>query len=223
MTESLFETSALASAVQALRKDLLAEGGPQISTMRNYRFAILPYDPRKEFELRRFIRHLSDELRSKGWNVLALSLQRLLLDRLKAEEPRVIDSMVRTEQRLFARHPERGLNYLKDKIAPYIEGQEGIASDVIQLIGAFADAHPDAAERTVIFLGRAGALYPFFWSSALLKHIDGKTRQILSSSSIRVNVVRARRCHSWESSLPIGTTDHASTHDQYSRGAGHGY
>jgi BREX protein BrxB len=178
MTEPLFETSALASAVQALRKDLLAEGGPQISTMRNYRFAILPYDPRKEFELRRYIRHLSDELRSKGWNVLALSLQRLLLDRLKAEEPRVLDSITRTEQRLFSRHPERGLNYLKDKIAPYIEGQEGIASDVIQLIGAFADAHPDDAERTVIFLGRAGALYPFFRSSALLKHIDGKTRQI---------------------------------------------
>jgi hypothetical protein len=32
-------------AVQALRNDLLAEGGPQISTMRNYRFAILLYDP----------------------------------------------------------------------------------------------------------------------------------------------------------------------------------
>jgi len=28
----------------------------------------------------------------------------------------------------------------------------------------------------VILLGRAGALYPFFRSSALLKHLDGKTR-----------------------------------------------
>ena len=74
MTESLFEMSSLASAVHALRNDLLAEGGPQISTMRNYRFAILPYDPRKEFELRALIRRLSDELKSQGWNVLTISL-----------------------------------------------------------------------------------------------------------------------------------------------------
>ena len=29
-----------------------------------------------------------------------------------------------------------------------------------------------------MLIGRAGALYPFFRSSALLKHIDGKTRNI---------------------------------------------
>ena len=137
--------------------------------MRNYRFAILPYDPRKEFELRALIRRLSDELKSKGWNVLTISLQRLLLDRLKAEDPRVIDSIIRTEHRLFTRNPERGLNYLQDKIAPYIEGQEGIASDVIRLIAAFADEHLDDTDRTLILLGRTGALYPFFRSSALLK------------------------------------------------------
>lgn len=178
MTDSLFEMSTLASAVHALRHDLLAEGGPQISTMRNYRFAILPYDPRKEFELRALIRRLSDELKSKGWNVLTISLQRLLLDRLKAEDPRVIDSIIRTEHRLFTRNPERGLNYLQDKIAPYIEDQEGIASDVTRLIAVFDDKHPDDTDRTLVLLGRTGALYPFFRSSALLKHIDGKTRNI---------------------------------------------
>jgi hypothetical protein len=178
MIDSLFEMSTLASAVQALRHDLLAEEGPQISTMRNYRFAIVPYDPRQEFELRALIRRLSDELKGKGWNVLTISLQRLLLDRLQAEDPRVLDSIIRTERRLFTRNPERGLTYLKDKIAPYIEGQAGIARDVIRLIEAFADEHPDETERTLVLLGRAGALYPFFRSSALLKHIDGKTRNI---------------------------------------------
>lgn len=42
---SLFQQGALEEAVAALRRDLLAENGPQISTMRNYRFAILPYRP----------------------------------------------------------------------------------------------------------------------------------------------------------------------------------
>jgi hypothetical protein len=32
--------------------------------------------------------------------------------------------------------------------------------------------------RTVIFLGRAGALYPFFRTSALLKHVAGHTRNV---------------------------------------------
>jgi hypothetical protein len=49
---------------------------------------------------------------------------------------------------------------------------------VVRVIGELADQHPDQAHRTVIFLSRAGALYPFFRSSALLKHIDGKTRNI---------------------------------------------
>ncbi len=39
-------------ALDALRKDLLREDGPQISTVRNYNFAILPYDPEDEFALR---------------------------------------------------------------------------------------------------------------------------------------------------------------------------
>jgi len=116
MTDSLFETTTLEAAVHALRHDLLAEGGPKISTMRNYRFAILPYDPRQEFALRKHMRRLSDELTSQGWNVLSISLQRLLLDRLQAEEPRVIDNLRRTERRLYIRDPERALHYLKDKL-----------------------------------------------------------------------------------------------------------
>jgi hypothetical protein len=178
MTGSLFETTSLISAIEALRKDLLAATGPRISTIRNYQFAILPYDPKDEFKLRSLIRHLSDDLRGEGWNVLSISLQRLLLDRLKGKESRLLDSIIRTEHRLHDRDPDRALNHLKDKIALYVEGPDGIAKDVIALMDAFADEHPEEANRTVIFLGRAGALYPFFRSSALLKHLDGKTRNL---------------------------------------------
>ena len=177
MTMGPFDKTSLESAVQALRDDLLAQGGPQISTMRNYRFAILHYDPRDEFKLRSQFRRLSDELKGQGWHVLSISLQFLLLERLK-QEPRVLDSIIRTEQRFHARNPERALNHLKDKIAPYVEGANGIAKDVIALIDQFIEQNPADINRTVIFVGRAGALYPFFRSSALLKHIDGKTRNL---------------------------------------------
>ena len=40
-------------------------------------------------------------------------------------------------------------------------------------------AHPEPTiDRSLILIGRAGALHPFYRSSALLKHIDGKTRNL---------------------------------------------
>jgi hypothetical protein len=177
MTEPLFQQSTLDEAVQALRQDLLTEGGPRISTMRNYRFAILPYKPAEEFKLRKLIRRLTDELKAEGWGVLAISLQKLLLDRIRAFGDPVIQALIAREKRLYERDAERALEHLRSKIAPEIEGPTGIAADVIRLIDAFATQNPDA-DRTLVLIGRGGALYPFFRSSALLKHIDGKTRHI---------------------------------------------
>lgn len=178
MTGLLFESSSLESAIQALRNDLLDRGSPKISTMRNYRFAILQYDPRDEFELRDRIRWLTDDLKSQGWNVLPISLHDLFLTRLKKEDPRVLDSIIRTEHRLYDKDPDRALNHLKDKVSIYVEGFDGIAKDVITSIDEFVNKHPENKDRTLIFLGRTGALYPFFRSSALLKHIDGKTQNL---------------------------------------------
>lgn len=178
VTDPLFYKTPLESAVNDLRTDLLTDGGPQISTMRNYRFAILPYDPKREFELRTLIRRLSDDLKGIGWNVLSISLLRLLMDRLGAEEPRVLDSFIGRERRLYEKNPRRALRYLKDKLVHYVEEPDGLAGAVVGLIDEFADAHPDGLDRTLIFIGRAGALYPFFRSSALLRFIDGKTRNI---------------------------------------------
>lgn len=174
----LFDQTPLADSLAALRADLLPEGGPRISTMRNYRFAILRYEPKEEFELRRRARELSADLESEGWVVLTISLQKLLFARLRREGEKWIQRMIQREREFRAIDPERGLNDLKRKIGPLIEGPEGIAADCAQLIAEFADAHPDKVDRAVVLVGRAGALYPFFRSSALLKHLDGKTHQI---------------------------------------------
>ncbi len=178
MTEPLFQQNSLDEAVAALRRDLLAEGGPQISTMRNYSFAILPYRPKDEFKLRQLVRRLTDELRTEGWAVLPISLQTLLLDRIRTTGAANIEALVQREKRLYEKDPERALAHLRDKIAPHIEGPEGIAVDVARLINDFADEYPEHADRRLVLIGRAGALYPFFRSSALLKHIDGKTRNV---------------------------------------------
>lgn len=177
-TEPLFPSESLAEAVDALKRDLLADDGPQISTMRNYRFAILPYRPGDELKLRQHMRRLAEDLRAAGWAVLPISLQKLLLDRIRATGEANVQALIQREKMLCTKSPERALAYLSEKIAPHVEGPQGIAADVARLIDEFADQNPVGADRTLILIGRAGALYPFFRSSALLKQIDGKTRNI---------------------------------------------
>ena len=168
----------LDEAFMALRKDLVNENGPQISTMRNYRFAIVPYPPQDEYKLRSHVQSLVGELTANGWVVLTISLQKLLLQRLRKFGSDTLDRMIEGERRTANISPERGLNYLSQKVCNEIEGPDGIAADVCREIRDFVDANPDKAERTLVIVGRAGALYPFFRTSSLLKHIDGRTQNV---------------------------------------------
>ncbi len=178
MTGELFPRTPLLAAFAALRRDLLDENGPRISTMRNYRFAILQYLPRQEFEVRAEARRLSEELSRSGWNVLPLNLQQMLFDRVRDLGDEWIERVIGMERRAASAALERGLGYLKSKLTPLIEGPEGIAADCSRLIVEEVDRHPDRLDRTLALIGRAGALYPFFRSSALLRHLDGRTRNV---------------------------------------------
>ena len=165
-------------AIDALRRDLIHKDGPQISTMRNYRFAIVQYAPEEEFALRGEVQRLSVELASAGWVVVTIDLSKLLFDRLRALGDEVLSELEALERQLNDDHPDAGLEYLKDHLGRLIEGPEGVAADCARIIREHADRHPDKADRMVAFIGRAGALYPFFRSSALLRDLDGKTKHV---------------------------------------------
>jgi hypothetical protein len=168
----------IANAVSALRKDLLREEGPQISTVRNYNFAILPYPPDQEFALRSAVHELSGELRDAGWTTGTLRLHSLLLARLRGEGPDVVNSIIRREKSLAgAADASRGLRMLKERVVNIVDKPDGIAADVVRAIEAIL-AESQVPERTVIFLGRLGGLYPFLRTSALLKHIAGHTHNV---------------------------------------------
>jgi len=168
----------LDEAFAALRNDLLNENGPQISTMRNYRFAIVPYAPHDEYKLRGKVQGLVSELTVGGWVVLTISLQKLLIARLRRLGDTVVDRLIENERSLGSHSPEKGLNYLSQKICNEIEGPDGIAADVCTEIREFVDANPDKAERTLVIVGRAGSLFPFFRTSSLLKFVDGRTQNV---------------------------------------------
>jgi len=169
-------------ALDALRKDLIHEDGPRISTMRNYRFALVQYDPEVEFELRQEVQRLTSDLVAAGWTVLPISLQRLLHDRIRAQGPELAARVIRMEKRLAqSAQPTanaKALKHLEDRLAPLIEGPDGLAADCARIITDYITRHPEKTDRTLALIGRAGALYPFFRSSALLRHLDGKTMNV---------------------------------------------
>ena len=172
-------TSKVREAIDALRKDLdERDGGPRISTMRNYRFAIVQYSPEHEYAMRAEVQRLVSELEAKGWFVLTIDLQKLLLDRIRSQPGDWSEKVIAMEQRMAERQLDRGLNYLKSKLLPLVEGPEGLAGDCRRLIQDFVQKHPDKADQTLVLIGRAGGLYPFFRSSALLRHLDGQTGNV---------------------------------------------
>lgn len=168
----------LDEAFDALYQDLVREYGPAISTMRNHRYAIVPYDAGDEFELRDRAQRTLGKLSAAGWVVHTVSLQKLLLNRLRARGDDILQRMIAAERAAAAIAPERGLNYLRGKLGQEIDGPDGIAADVSRDILTLVERNPEQAERMVVFVGRAGALYPFFRGSALLRHLDGRTRNV---------------------------------------------
>jgi len=175
--------------VEELKRDLLNENGPQISTMGNFPFAILQYQPEDEYLMRQQVADLVNDLRHEGWIAKNISLFGLLIKRLKAidEEEDVLDdflgdeSLIETyiadEKRLYQKQGlDRSLRYLQEKLANEIEGHDGLASDILTEIKEIVDQ--GATKKTVVFLSRTGALYPFHKTSGLLRYLDGKTFNI---------------------------------------------
>jgi hypothetical protein len=179
MTGTLPLFSQVHEAIKALRRDLIdPEDGPRISTMRNYRFAIVQYSPEHEYAMRAEVQRLVSELEARRWFVLTIDLQKLLLTRIRSQPDDWQEKVIAMENRMAERQLDRGLNYLKSKLLPLVEGPEGLAGDCRRLIQDFVQKHPDKADQTLVLIGRAGGLFPFFRSSALLRHLDGQTGNV---------------------------------------------
>ena len=176
MTIPLF--TPLPEPFASLRNDLVHKDGPQISTMRNYRFAIALYPPEDEFRVRGHVQTLSRELQRDGWFVLSIDLYKLLMDRIRGKGETWRRRVTDMERATSAQSHERGLDYLRDKLTPLIEGPDGLAADCSRILTEHAQREPERAARTVALIGRAGALYPFLSSSALLRYLDGRTADI---------------------------------------------
>lgn len=151
---------------QRLKRDLepvLREADPraQISAYHNMPYAIFHYPPEQELSLRSELALLRTRLEQAGKRVSTISLAECLADALAAEGL--------TAKRIEAAERRTGTEKMIDTIHQVISRRRPLDDLVAARIPTDA-----RAEHDVIFIVRAGALFPFYRTSSLLEQLKGK-------------------------------------------------
>ena len=151
----------LKDRIALLESDLLAEP-PRISVYRDFPFAILHYDPRDEWQVRREARLLAARLENAGKKVITVSMAELLWQAIEAAEG--IDAVVALEK-------ERGFEAAEEQVNCYLSDP-----DWCPLSDLVAERVAGLDPRThVVFLVRAAAMAPSLYPlSRLLDEMHGR-------------------------------------------------
>jgi hypothetical protein len=134
---------------------------PAISAYHNMPYAIFRYPPRVEFTLRTQVSLLQTRLGQAGKRVTIISLAKCLetaLSRTRLSRKRIEMAEKNTSTQKM------------------VDTLHSILSKRQQLDALVADQLPKDADplRDVIFITRAGALFPFYRTSSLLEQLKGK-------------------------------------------------
>ncbi len=151
-----------------LEMDLLDKGGPKVSTMTNYPIALFVYSPREELLLKGELNHLRDTLLARNFSVKEISLLDCLFTKLQEGSMDDLSYIIEQEKENYKRNQDlqNAVEYLQEEIISDIEGEEGIVRIVRRKILEFTQNMQ--TKNGVIFVTRAGSLYPFYRTSNLL-------------------------------------------------------
>lgn len=153
----------LEQRIELLEGDLKTSP-PRITIYNDLPFAILRYEPQKEWQLRREIERLATRLRNYGKDVHIISLADLLWEVISVTEG--LDAIVELER-------QRGFNAAQEQITTYLSDRDWCPlSDA--LLDRLRPLNPGAS---IVFLTRAAALAPaIYHMSRLLDEMQGRTR-----------------------------------------------
>lgn len=149
-----------------LLKDLepvLRETDPraQISAYHNMPYAIFHYPPEEEIPLRAELALLSTRLEQIGKRVTHISLAECLSDALT--------SAGITTERIASAEKRTGTEKMVDTVHMLISRLHPLDD----LVAARIPQEPDPT-RDIVFIVRAGSLFPFYRTSSLLEQLKGK-------------------------------------------------
>lgn len=151
---------------QRLTRDLEAilredDPRPEISAYHNMPYAIFRYPPDAEFALRAEISLLRTRLEQVGKRVTTISLAKCLETALSREGL--------TRKRIEMAEKRTGTHKMVDTVHKVLSDRQPLDELVAEEIPKDADHL-----RDVVFITRAGALFPFYRTSSLLEQLKGK-------------------------------------------------
>lgn len=138
----------------------LADPRERISAYHDMPYALFRYEPEEEFDLRKQLSLLETRLSQKGKRVSRISLAQCLDEAMRSQRPL---------EDWFAAEREQGTETM-------VETVHSILSDdalLVDLVAMRMPDHPDPL-RDVVFIQRAGALFPMYRVSALLEQLKGR-------------------------------------------------
>ena len=133
---------------------------PALSAYHDMPYALFRYDPEDEFELRREITMLQTRLEQKAKRVARISLAECLEAAMTTFEP--LDNWFEVERK-------HGTEAVIDTI-------HSTLADEVPLVDLVAARMPDDPDplRDIVFINRAGALYPVYRTFSLLEQLKGE-------------------------------------------------
>lgn len=133
---------------------------PALSAYHDMPYALFRYDPKEEFELRREITMLQTRLEQNAKRVARISLAECLEAAMRTLEP--LDNWFEVERK-------HGTEAVIDTI-------HSTLADEVPLVDLVAARMPDDPDplHDIVFINRAGALYPVYRTFSLLEQLKGK-------------------------------------------------
>jgi hypothetical protein len=151
--------------VQRLTRDLepvlsLPDPRTKISAYHDMPYAIFRYPAEEEFELRKQVTLLETRLTQKGKRVQRISLAECLDEAMRSQRPL---------EEWFEAEREQG-------VATVVETVNAVLSQYAPLVDLVAARLPEEADplRDLVFIVRAGALFPMYRTFSLLEQLKGR-------------------------------------------------
>ena len=143
---------------------LLALPDPRtkLSAYHDMPYAIFRYDPGEEFEMRREVGMLETRLVQRGKRVTRISLAECLDEAMRSQRP--LEEWFEVERQMGT--------------ATVVETVHAVLSEYTPLVDLVAARLPSDADplRDIVFIMRAGALFPVYRTFALLEQLQGRVQ-----------------------------------------------
>lgn len=137
---------------------------PDISAYKDMPLGIFIYDPASEFVLQHELSLLKTRLEQRGKRVLCISLMECMLEAL--ESAGIIPSDLAENEKMLGRNGHKTVAQTIHKVL-----SEYVPLDRLVLSKVPANADP---MRDILWITRAGSLYPCYRTSTLLEHFQAK-------------------------------------------------